>query len=212
MPRKLMPLKRSGYIVGGHQRIAIIDSLMGTDDYTLHVAAIDVDAGRERELNVLLNNSMAQGQWDLGLLDDLLKDVNVNIEGTGFDLSDVYQLLGTSPFKQRKEDAAKMAEQLARVSRLYDTIRDRNRAKEIAEFYLVFVFRSENGSVALATDERGFGGNECQFIKLDGFSLPMHKTGRQKTARYRLPAEADLCESCASTRCRPRRIWRRKMT
>ena len=68
------------------------------------------------------------------------------------------------------------------------------------------------GSVALATDERGLGGNECQFIKLDVFSLPMHKTGRQKTARYRLSAEADLCESCASTRCRPRRIWRRKMT
>ena len=37
-----------------------------------------------------------------------------------------------------------MAEQLASVSQLYDTIRDRNRAKEIAEFYLVFVFRSEN--------------------------------------------------------------------
>ena len=38
------------------------------------------------------------------------------------------------------------------------------------------------GSVALATDERDFGGDECQFLKLYGFFLPMHKTGRQKTA------------------------------
>ena len=38
------------------------------------------------------------------------------------------------------------------------------------------------GSVALATDERDFGRDECYFLKLDGFVLPMHKTGRQKTA------------------------------
>nr|WP_181375604.1 type II toxin-antitoxin system RelB/DinJ family antitoxin [Polaromonas sp. E3S] len=38
------------------------------------------------------------------------------------------------------------------------------------------------GSVALPADERSFGRNECQFIKLDGFSLPMHKTGLQKTS------------------------------
>ena len=38
------------------------------------------------------------------------------------------------------------------------------------------------GSVALATDERDFGRDECHFLKLDGFALPMHKTARQKTA------------------------------
>ena len=56
---------------------------------------------------------------------------------------------------------------------------------------------STSGSVALATDERDVGGDECQVLKLDGFFLPMYKTGRQKTARYCLPAEADLCGSCA---------------
>ena len=44
------------------------------------------------------------------------------------------------------------------------------------------------GSVALATDERDFCGDECQSLKLDGFALPMHKIGRQKTARCSLPA------------------------
>lgn len=40
----------------------------------------------------------------------------------------------------------------------------------------------ELGSVALATDKRDFGGDDCQFLKQDGFVLPMHKTGQQKTA------------------------------
>jgi hypothetical protein len=40
----------------------------------------------------------------------------------------------------------------------------------------------EKGSVALATDERDFGGDECHFLKQDGFVQPMHKTGQQKTA------------------------------
>lgn len=44
------------------------------------------------------------------------------------------------------------------------------------------------GSVALATDEREFGGDECQFLRRDGFSLPMHKTCRQKTSRCSPPS------------------------
>ena len=39
-----------------------------------------------------------------------------------------------------------------------------------------------HGYVALATDERDFGRDECHFLKLDGFALSMHKIGRQKTA------------------------------
>jgi len=46
------------------------------------------------------------------------------------------------------------------------------------------------GCVALATDERDFGGDECQFLKQDGFALPMHKIGRQKTSRCSPPAVA----------------------
>jgi len=147
--------KRTGLIVGGHQRIGIMDSLMGTDDYTMRVAAIDVDTGREKELNILLNNSMAQGQWDIEALDAMLKDASVDIMGTGFEAADVYQLLGTSPFETRSEDAAKMAEQLASISALYDTIKSRNKAKETSEFYLVFVFRTEDHAVRFIEQGKG---------------------------------------------------------
>ena len=44
------------------------------------------------------------------------------------------------------------------------------------------------GSVALATDERDFGRDECYFLKLDGFSLPMHKIDRKKTSRCSPPS------------------------
>ena len=45
------------------------------------------------------------------------------------------------------------------------------------------------GSVALATDERDFGGDESQSLRLGGFALPKHKTGRQTTSRCSPPVE-----------------------
>src|SRR5258708_3652072 len=55
--------KQTGNLVGGHQRISIMDNLMGGADYTLQVSVIDVDPKREKEINVLLNNSQAMGQF-----------------------------------------------------------------------------------------------------------------------------------------------------
>ena len=71
---------------------------------------------------------------------------------------------------------------------------------------------AQRGSVALATDEHDFGRDECHFFKLDGFALPMHKTGQQKKASSSLAKGADLCESYASIRCQPGYFWRSEMT
>ena len=48
--------------------------------------------------------------------------------------------------------------------------------------------KAAKGSVALATNERDFGRDECHFLKLDGFALPMYKIGRQKTSRCSPPS------------------------
>src|SRR5256885_6856821 len=64
--------ERTGNIVAGHQRLALQDSLMGRQDYDVTVAAIDVDDVRERELNILLNNPEAQGEWDLEKLEQMI--------------------------------------------------------------------------------------------------------------------------------------------
>lgn len=135
---------RTGRIVGGHQRLSIMDSLMRTQSYKLSVAKIDVSEAREKELNILLNNSMAQGEWDVGALMDMFKDDNIQIEGTGFDLGDVYQIMGETPFETRGDDAAKMAEKLDAVKGLYDTIRDRNQKREQNDYFLVLVFKTDD--------------------------------------------------------------------
>ena len=62
----------------------------------------------------------------------------------------------------------------------------------LAEGNLYFPESSLNkafvGSVALATDESDFGRDESHFLKRDGFFLPMHKIGRQKTSRCSAPS------------------------
>src|SRR5262249_55021523 len=51
----------TGNLVGGHQRISILDELEQRDDYTLSVSVIRVPLNTEKELNVFLNNRFAQG-------------------------------------------------------------------------------------------------------------------------------------------------------
>ena len=55
---------RTGHLVGGHCRLAIVDELEGSLDYVIGVAAIDVDEATERALKVFLNNTWAQGEFD----------------------------------------------------------------------------------------------------------------------------------------------------
>ena len=84
--------KQTGNLVSGHQRIAQIDAIEATKDYTLQVAVIDVDAKQEKEINILLNNQSAQGEFDLDKLADVLDDIDYS--SAGFDADDLEELLG----------------------------------------------------------------------------------------------------------------------
>lgn len=68
--------KRTGNIVGGHQRLTALDALDahdgGTGDYLLDMSVIDVTEKREKALNVVLNNPTLQGEYDLAALRDLI--------------------------------------------------------------------------------------------------------------------------------------------
>jgi len=101
--------KRSGILVGGHQRLSQLDVLAGGKDYELQVAVIDVTEAEEKEINILLNNSMAQGTWDLPKLEDLLRDPGIDIFGTGFDQLDVERLFGSFPKEEELDVAAQLA-------------------------------------------------------------------------------------------------------
>lgn len=85
--------RRTHNIVGGHQRIAQIDDIEGTDDYYLDVAVISISERRERELNLLLNNREAQGDFDIRGVEDLLAAMNeekpLDLVALGFDRLDL---------------------------------------------------------------------------------------------------------------------------
>jgi hypothetical protein len=96
--------KQTGTLVGGHQRITIMDEEMGyreadnRNDYEMQVSAIDVDAKTEARLNVVLNNTRQQGEWDIAALQDLVLDFEFDpIEDLGFTEFDVEIMFGESP-------------------------------------------------------------------------------------------------------------------
>ncbi|MBP2058604.1 hypothetical protein J2Z60_001792 [Lactobacillus colini] len=79
--------KRTGVLVGGHQRLTAADKIYRKKDYDVPVAIIDVDEKTEKKLNVQLNNPSMQGDWDLNELANLAQDVS--FEDMGFTKSDI---------------------------------------------------------------------------------------------------------------------------
>jgi hypothetical protein len=75
--------KRTGNLVGGHQRLACLDVLEGSQDYQLDVSVVSLTEKQEKEQNLFLNNASAMGEWDLQALAPMLEDLN--LEQTGFD-------------------------------------------------------------------------------------------------------------------------------
>ena len=79
--------KRTGYIVGGHQRYSLISEKMQPDD-KLQVAVIDVDEKAEAELIVFLNNTSSQGYWDEFALLDLVNTQQLEFDALGFNVTE----------------------------------------------------------------------------------------------------------------------------
>lgn len=158
----VMPIvwnERTGNIVGGHQRISVLDDLEGGRDYDLDVARIDVDVPAEKELNILLNNPETQGDWDMEKLNALLRDPEVGLDNTGFNAADVMQLFGESAVAQKDEALDTLAESLQQARDRYEKIvagfKD---DRDSDDFYAVLVFRNPEERKKF-TDALGVGDN-----------------------------------------------------
>lgn len=96
--------KRTGMtVVGGHQRLAVMDELnkFPEHDYIIRVDLVDLDAKQEKELNILLNNPNAQGKWDYDALRELVPDIDWKDAGlTDVDLN----LIGCDYLLQTEEE------------------------------------------------------------------------------------------------------------
>lgn len=83
--------KRTGNLVGGHQRLKILKEL----DYTeVEVSVVDLPDAKEKALNLALNK--ISGEWDFPSLKNLLEELDTgefDIEITGFDLKEIEDLM-----------------------------------------------------------------------------------------------------------------------
>lgn len=65
----------TGRLIGGHQRVAALSSLLG--DAVVPVAVVSMDETQEKALNLTLNNTAARGEWILEATRDLLTDFDL---------------------------------------------------------------------------------------------------------------------------------------
>ena len=90
-------------IIGGHQRLTVAQDLGYTE---VPCAVVDIDKTREKALNIALNK--ITGQWDDGLLAELLEDIansgDFDIGKTGFDPPEIGELFNKLHDKKVKED------------------------------------------------------------------------------------------------------------
>lgn len=141
--------KRTGRIIGGHRRIAILDAIHGSPRYSVHVNVLDVSEIDERELNIALNNDAAQGQYDLEALLKLYSDKEFPLEvaATGFSIANMYQLFGDDPTNR---DTVALDDLAQKIQKARDELaiagrsaRDKkDRPIDSMNFYLVVVFAS----------------------------------------------------------------------
>jgi DNA modification methylase len=83
--------KRTGNIVGGHQRYKVLLD-MGMSE--VDCVVVDLDDAKEKALNLALNK--IQGDWDYEKLKDLLQELDtgeIDLELTGFDMDEIEELI-----------------------------------------------------------------------------------------------------------------------
>ncbi len=70
-------------LVSGHQRLTEMDAIQGypKNDYLVRVEAVELSDKQERELNILLNNPSAQGEWDYDRLAEIIPDIDYTVAG-----------------------------------------------------------------------------------------------------------------------------------
>lgn len=87
--------RRTGNLVGGHQRLRILTDEFGASE--IDVSVVDLDPLREKALNVALNNPAIGGSWDeiklAATLGELRAAVSIDERLTGYDDAEIARLI-----------------------------------------------------------------------------------------------------------------------
>lgn len=103
--------KKTGNLVGGHQRLKILQEL-GIKQ--VEVSVVNLSEVKEKALNLALNK--IQGDWDMPKLKDLLEEIDTgefDIEITGFDPSEIEDLM--TQFNPVPEDTQPRLDEKAKI-------------------------------------------------------------------------------------------------
>lgn len=84
--------KRTGNVVGGHQRLSVLKS-MGYE--TVPCSVVDLDENEEKLLNLALNK--IKGQWDYDKLEDILRGFDYEVAtASGFSAEEIAVILANN--------------------------------------------------------------------------------------------------------------------
>lgn len=173
--------RRTGNIVSGHQRINALDALERSHDYLVKVAVVDLDEKTEKEQNIFMNNPEAQGDYDAELLEAMLKNSEIDLDNTGFDLATVQELFGDTLTTEQTEAAAQLSNEMHSAIDRFNSAEQVSQEKNDTEFYLVAIFKNKEARSEFCIrhgfkDIRYIDGRELDHA-LSNPKLPDSKTG-----------------------------------
>lgn len=147
--------KRTGKLVGGHQRLHTIDFLEkferneltdeAKNDYQVEVSVVELSEADEARALVRLNNQNLQGSWDAELLAELGKQVS--FESMGFEKVDLEFLLAdVEGVESLFEDAAPVKETKDALDAIKADRKAMNESKaesQSVDFYVTVVCKDQ---------------------------------------------------------------------
>lgn len=140
--------KRTGNLVGGHQRLEQLDALEKNKDYELTVCVVDVDEREEAALNVQLNNPSMQGEWDFDKLammaDDFDLDLKDDLGFTELDIDLMFE--GDDRFSQlfENKEVEDLRGAVENVKNTKAASLERMKEKDCIDWYVVIVFDNQD--------------------------------------------------------------------
>lgn len=186
--------KRTGHIVGGHQRIAQIDAMHSkASGYQIKVAAVDLDEKSERELCIRLNNPTTQGEWDNEALKKLFAEDGIDPSAAGFSDAELYQMFGDSVFADKPEGLDEISKQVEESRAAYKKLLEGKKDRDSVNFYAVLVFRNDGEREAFLTS---CGQPNDKFV--NGVAVADFIQGLQKSQAA--PATDETPESSGTTK------------
>ena len=139
--------KRTGNLVGGHQRLEQLDALEKNKDYELTVCVVDVDEREEAALNVQLNNPSMQGAWDLDKLANMTEEFDFDLsEDLGFTESDIdFMFEGDDRFSQlfNTQESEDVRGDIEKVKEARKKGMERVKERGEINWYTTIVFETE---------------------------------------------------------------------